>query len=240
MERQAVVESNPVVLRIRKALYRRIRYHWLTERAQHLVRRNNKLKMPAIELELKVEPGSVMIDCGANVGDVSSLFARAGATVYAFEPHPVCYSILSKRFRAMPMVHCFNKGVMDKRCTMLLRTPAPHGGWDAIEMTVSASFMPDAFAADEHALQKTEVECIDLDQFVRSLNDRVRLLKLDIEGSEVQVINRLMDTGAIELIDLMLVETHERHMPNLLEATNALRARIHNEGLKEKIRLDWY
>jgi hypothetical protein len=29
-------------------------------------------------------------------------------------------------------------------------------------------------------------------------------------------------------------------MPHLLEATNALRARIRAEGLEGKIRLDWY
>jgi FkbM family methyltransferase len=234
-----IVVTNAVMQRARKALYRRIRYHWLIERAQHLVRCNRTLKMAAINLELEVEPGSVMIDCGANVGDVTSLFARAGATVYAFEPNPMCYSILSKRFRAMLMVHCFNKGVMDRRCTLTLRTPAPHGQWDAIEMTVAASFMSGALA-DEHAIQEVEIECIDLDQFIRSLNQRVRLLKLDIEGSELKVLNHLMDTGAIELIDLVVVETHERQMPHLLQATNALRARIQNESLEEKIRLDWY
>jgi FkbM family methyltransferase len=226
--------------RARKAVYRRIRYHWLTERAQHSVRRKRMLKLTAINLELEIEPGSVMIDCGANVGDVTSMFARSGATVYAFEPNPMCYRILAKRFRAMPMVHCFNKGVMDRRCTLTLNTPAPHGHWDAIEATVGASFMPDAFTPDEHAILETEIECIDLDQFIRSLNRRVRLLKLDIEGSELKVLNHLMDTGAIELIDQVVVETHEQQIPHLLEATNALRARIRREGLEPKIRLDWY
>jgi FkbM family methyltransferase len=224
----------------RKAVYRRIRYHWLTERAQHLFRRKRKLKLAAINLELKVEPGSVMIDCGANVGDVTSLFARSGATVYAFEPNPLCYRILAKRFRATPMVHCFNKGVMDQKCTLTLRTPAPHGHWDAIEMTVGASFMPDATTPDEHVIQEEEIECIDLDQFIRSLNRRVSLLKLDIEGSELKVLNHLMDTGAIKLIDQVVVETHERQMPHLREATNTLRARIRSERLESKIRLDWY
>jgi len=49
-----------------------------------------------------------------------------------------------------------------------------------------------------------------------------------------------MDSGAMELIDLVVVETHERQMPHLLEATNTLRARIREERLEEKIRLDWY
>jgi len=234
------VSSNALMKRARKAVYRRIRYHWLTECTQHFVRRRPTLNLKAIKLELEVEPGSVMIDCGANVGDVTSLFARSGATVYAFEPNPICYSILAKRFRAMPTVHCFNNGVMDQRCVLRLSTPAPHGHWDALEMTVASSFTPSAFSEDNHAAQEVEVECIDLDEFIRSLNRRVRLLKLDIEGSELKVLNRLMDSRTMDLIDQVVVETHEQQMPHLLEATHALRARIRREGLEGKIRLDWY
>ena len=73
-----------------------------------------------------------------------------------------------------------------------------------------------------------------------SLNQRVRPLKLHIEGSEDGFLNHLMDSGAMELIDLVVVESHERQMPHLLEATNALRARTREEGLEGKIRLDRY
>ena len=140
----------------------------------------------------------------------------------------------------MPMVHCFNRGVMDRICKLTLSTPRAHGQWDAIDSTVAASFTPGALSPSKHLIQQVEVECIDLSSFIQSLNQRVRLLKLDIEGSEIEVLNHLMDSGAMELIDLVVVETHERQMPHLLEATNALRTRIREEGLEGKIRLDWY
>jgi hypothetical protein len=72
-----------VLQRARKSAYRLFRYHWITERVQHVVRRNRRLKLTAINLELEVEPGSVFIDCGANVGGITSMFARAGATVHS-------------------------------------------------------------------------------------------------------------------------------------------------------------
>src|SRR5262245_51819241 len=106
--------SNGTVQRIKKTWYRRVRYHWLMECAQHLIRRDPLLKLASINLELEVRPGDVMIDCGANVGDVTSLLARSGATIYAFEPNPLCFAILSNRFKAMSMVHCFNQGVMNR------------------------------------------------------------------------------------------------------------------------------
>ena len=90
------------------------------------------------------------------------------------------------------------------------------------------------------AISETVVECIDLDAFIRGLERRVRILKLDIEGSEIAVLNRLMDTGAIHLVDVVVVETHERLSPDLQISTDALRKRIAAEGLETKIRLDWY
>jgi FkbM family methyltransferase len=235
----SVMDLTNAVKQAKKRLRRQVRYHWLTERAQYLVRRNPILKLTQIGLNLEIRPGEVIIDCGANVGNVTSLFARAGANVYSFEPNPLCFAILSKRFSAMPTVRCFNSGVMNRCCTLKLRIRNPHSRWDAIDLSLASSFVPGTLISDAYTLKKVEVECLDLSEFIRSLGSRVRLLKIDIEGSELAVLNHLIDTGTIELIDLALVETHEQQMPWLLEATNALRERIRNGSLETKIRLDW-
>jgi FkbM family methyltransferase len=41
-----------------------------------------------------LRPGSVVLDVGANIGEVSILFRELGAYVYAFEPDPVEFSCL--------------------------------------------------------------------------------------------------------------------------------------------------
>jgi FkbM family methyltransferase len=230
--------------RTRKVIYRKIRYHWLTEWVQYQLRRTPTLRLSekrglAQDFEIDVNPGDIIIDCGANIGDVTSLFARAGATVYAFEPNPLCFSILCNRFRAIRGVRCSNHGVIDRHCTLTLSTPHAHERWDAIETTIVSSFIPGAMHTDKYTVQEAEIECIDLDKFIRSLGRRVRLLKLDVEGAEILIINRLIDTGTIELIDLVAAETHERHITGLMESTDALRRRIQNAGLGSKIRLDW-
>ena len=83
------------------------------------------------------------------------------------------------------------------------------------------------------------LQCIDLSEFIFSLNQRIRFLKLDIEGSEICVINGLIDTNAIDRVDFVLAETHERQMPILREDTDRMKQRILNSGLQAKIRLDW-
>ena len=84
-----------------------------------------RVKLAALDLELMVKSGDVIIDCGANIGSVTSLFARSGAIVYAFEPNPLSFTILSRRFRAMPTVHCFNQGVFDRQCRLHPRHSKP-------------------------------------------------------------------------------------------------------------------
>jgi hypothetical protein len=48
-----------------------------------------------------------------------------------------------------------------------------------------------------------------------------------------------MDTGSIDLIDQLVVETHEEQMTDLAAPTRELRDRINKMGLSDKIRLDW-
>ena len=105
---------------------------------------------------------------------------------------------------------------------------------------MAASFNVEALQSPDYAVKLEQINCIDIDAFVRQLGKRVRLMKVDIEGAEIEVLNRLMDTGAIDLIDHVIVETHEEQMPHLVVPTQALRARIASLGLTKKICLDWY
>ena len=225
---------------LRKNAIRRIRHLGVTERLRYQLRKSPTLILEAIGLTISVGPDDVLLDCGANVGDISSKFARTGATVYAFEPNPLCFGVITKRFALLPKVHCLHNGVMDRKCVLTLSTPEPHAGFDSLETTVAASFNAEALQSPDYAVKVEQINCIDIDAFVRQLGKRVRLMKVDIEGSEIEVLNRLMDTGAIDLIDHVVVETHEEQMPHLVAPTEALRARIASMGLTKKICLDWY
>jgi len=215
---------------LRKNTIRRIRHFGVTERLLCQLRKSPKLILEAIGLTISIDPADVLVDCGANVGDISSKFARTGATVYAFEPNSLCFGVITKRFALMPKVHCLHNGVMDRNCVLNLSTPEPHAGFDSLDTTVAASFNVEALQSPDYAVKMEQIKCIDIDAFVRQLGKRVRLMKVDIEGAEIEVLNRLMDTGAIELIDHVIVETHEEQMPHLGAATEALRARLRTLG----------
>src|SRR5437773_5485414 len=67
--------------------------------------------MPVIR---KLNKDSIVSDCGANVGNITKKFAATGATVHAFEPDPLAFGILKKRFQFFPNVILHNQGVWDK------------------------------------------------------------------------------------------------------------------------------
>ena len=119
----------------------------------------------------------------------------------------------------------------------LKEVPKPHGRYDSVETTVAATFV--APLASETGVLETKVNCIDLAEFIRGLPAPVKLLKMDIEGAEIAVLNHLIDTGIIDRVDLAVVETHERLSEDLSRGTEELRGRLNQMGLEKKIRLDW-
>ncbi|HEY7647078.1 MAG TPA: FkbM family methyltransferase [Hyphomicrobiales bacterium] len=187
------------------------------------------------QLVQKLTPGDIVIDCGANVGEVTNTFAQTQATVYVFEPDPYCFSILEKRFSDCSNVKLFNKAVgIENGAIKLYR--AENFTADPEFLSQSSSvYISKKNVCDLNAF---EVEQIDFIAFVQALPSRVAILKIDIEGAEVPVIEHLLDTNAIERIDYLFAETHEKQIPELAERTVALRKRIAVERYSN-IDLDW-
>lgn len=217
-----------------KAAKRAFRYHPLVERMQRDLRRSPGVRFDEIDLFVPVSDGGVVIDAGANVGAITSKLARTGATVHAFEPNRTCFNILKRRFRYLPNVHIHHAGLMDKDCTLTLSTPVPHKSYDAIDTTVAASFVAQSYDAD---VKTEEVPCVDVARFVRSVGGKVDLFKMDIEGAEIAVINRLLDQGLVPR--MAVVETHERFSPEIARQTDACKERVRSEGYADRFRFDW-
>jgi len=219
-----------------KAAYRAVRFNPIVERLQNSIRKQRGVYFDAIDQFVEASVGDVIIDGGANVGVITSKCARTGATVHAFEPNPVCYRILKRRFAAQPNVTIHNKGLMDRNCTLTLSTPVPHAQFDGIQTTVAASFVAEDFGVN---VTRDQIECVDIAEFINVLGKQVALLQLDIEGAEIAALNRLLDTGTIDRVKFAVVETHERFSEEQARQTDALRQRLAERGLSDRVRLDW-
>lgn len=217
------------------SLRHRLRYNGRVERLLSQLRRTSLVAFPEIGLTVTLGPSDVAIDCGAHVGDITSRLARTGAMVHAFEPNPGCFAILSERFSRMTNVILHNNGVMERAGEFELRVPVDD---DPTTAAVAGTFLADAHAF-EQSEERVTVKCVALPEFVAGLGRPVKLLKLDIEGLEVAILNALLDRELMPNIEMAVVETHDRFSEKLARETDALRERLAAEALTDKVRLDW-
>ena len=82
------------------------------------------------------------------------------------------------------------------------------------------------------------VETINFSEFIKSLNQTVKIIKMDIEGAEIDVINQLINDETYKLIGQLFVETHEKKIPELLIKTNLLKKRLKDLKINN-INLNW-
>jgi FkbM family methyltransferase len=180
--------------------------------------------------------GSLVIDCGANVGDISALFLGTGASVIAFEPDPVAVDILERRFAGQPRFTLHRQAVSDHdgRASFYFHRDRDEG--HARAFTVSSTLVSGKRNVDVgHAI---EVEVVDFSRFIAALGRRVDVLKLDVEGAEIGILKRMLAEGTHARIGLMLVETHETKIPGHRAEVEALRREIAARGI-QNIRLNW-
>ncbi len=184
----------------------------------------------------RLRPGDIAIDCGANVGKFTLPMARSGAEVYAFEPNPDAYAELVKATDAFPNVKALQAAATTEPGPVRLYLHR-YAEDDPVHFSTGSTLISGKrnVQADRYAT----VDGVPFADFIRGFGERrIRLLKMDIEGAEVDVLNQLLDAGLHERIDHAFVEVHDRQIPALAGATARLRARLHELGA-ENFRLDW-
>ncbi|HEX7718867.1 MAG TPA: FkbM family methyltransferase [Woeseiaceae bacterium] len=202
-------------------------------------RRDRKRRPEVTAFETSVaelKPGDIAIDCGANVGKFTVPMARTGADVYAFEPNPDAYARLVENTAEYPNVHAVQAAVttVPGPVKLFLHRYAED---DPVHFSSGSSLV--GSKRNVRTDRYTMVEGVQFTEFLKGLGDRrVRLLKMDIEGAEVDVLNQLLDEGLHEMIDQSFIEVHDRQIRALSEPTQKLRERLDRLQL-DRFRLDW-
>lgn len=181
-----------------------------------------------------INESSVCIDCGANTGEITNIFAQKGATVYAFEPNPLCFDELEKRFAHNPSVHIIKKAVLDSD-TKIKLYHSPLASADKL-FAQSSSIFESKDNVDTTSYD--EIDAIDLTRFIKELNTHITVLKLDVEGAEYHILEKLINEDLVDKIGTILVEPHEDSIPEIRDIAYRVRAKIIRKNLKH-IHLDW-
>jgi len=146
----------------------------------------------------------VIIDCGANIG-VSIIYFKwlyPNSTIYGFEPDKRTFELLERNIvkNELKDVHLINAAVSDKAGKIDFFIDSEHPG--ALAMSTRYGRMPK---------DRTTVQSISLSSFIKENHIQdIDFIKMDIEGSEKEVLKDLDKNKMFNKIKKLLVEYHHK------------------------------
>ncbi len=147
-----------------------------------------KNKQDAFEISLLkkvVVPGAVVVDIGANIGFYASILSSQtgqSGTVHCFEPDEKNFEKLQVHTRDLANVRINNKAI------------GPVSGKIRIYTSKELNVDHRTYRPDDYATEK-EIESVSLDDYLSQTgNHKVDLIKMDIQGFEMQAVQGMTRT----------------------------------------------
>ncbi|MGI9337625.1 MAG: FkbM family methyltransferase [Gammaproteobacteria bacterium] len=153
------------------------------------------------------ETASVIIDAGANIGMASAFFASRypNATVVALEPGADNFLMLNKNTAPYANAKTEHAALWCEETNLRLSDP----GRGEVGLVVGKSGGGEL------------VPAVTVDGIIKKYGiDRVSILKVDIEGSELEVFSNC--SAWLERVDMVIVETHDRFKPNCADTVSTV------------------
>jgi FkbM family methyltransferase len=178
--------------------------------------RDATVRNPGILTDVDIDDTSVVLDVGAFRGEwAEAIWARYQPTIHCFEPAPEACQRMDRKFDGNDkvVVHRFGLGGSDSTASLSLRGPG--------------SSIYDASA--DYA--SVEVPIRDVADVLDELGlEEIDLLKVNIEGGEYDLLDRLDERGWLPRIRIVLVQFHEWHPKAYRRRrTNRRALRAHHE-----------
>jgi len=152
----------------------------------------------------------VIVDLGANDRlFVPEQVIERAAHIHAVEPDPMVYSLLRRNVGSRKNVTLYNAAIGSHSGTV---------NFYRAEASVASSVYP-------NGTEPLKVPQIGILSFLQMVGSFVDLMKIDIEGAEVPVLETLLPSPLIARVGMILVETHEHCFPELAERTDQIRRR---------------
>ena len=171
-------------------------------------------------IEVPIRPNDIVIDIGANNGYFSCYVAQKGAIVLAIEPSASNLEVLQTNIS-------LNK--FDKQITVIPFAVAQNEGFTAlfkIERYAGALYTTNPIYARSNSgkeikfLNTERVRTKSINEILQLAgNNRIRMLKLDCEGAEWEILESL-DFQLANKIDCIVIEYH--HVYHLKELYNMI------------------
>lgn len=173
-----------------------------TRRHNKLVRRNDAIGDfyraggNRLLYDLPVSTGDRVIDAGGYEGEWSAkMMAYYGCEIDIFEPIFQFHSVCEKKFKANKLIHLHKAAI---------------GGSERIaKFSLHDNGTSEFLSNDSSGL--VDCKMVDVFDFVSNIRkEKIACLKLNIEGGEYEVLERLLETGAINRFRSLLIQFHRQ------------------------------
>ena len=158
----------------------------------------------ALQEHLRV--GDTCLDVGGHVGYLTLLMARLvgpAGRVVAFEPVPETFEALRENVR---LNHLENVGL---ECTAVGENEGMISLFCDAAQELSWTPSVSAYSVPGNQIKRISVPVLSLDRFLESSSLRPNLVKIDVEGAELEVL-RGARKMLLEVRPVVLVEIHDR------------------------------
>jgi FkbM family methyltransferase len=185
-------------------------------------------------LEQNAQPGSVVWDIGANIGVSCLIFAQNPniAHIYAYEPMPHTYTCAIRTLRANPSlsskVTLENLGIGNTRHDIQVNYTKKAKA--AIGITDIPPRLKMLYRIKPEDMEFITIHLADAADILNAIRARHPgapiLLKLDAEGAEYGIIDRLTEMNALQEITAAAIEWH------LSPGEDYITSRLHRAGFE--------
>ncbi|MEJ8843379.1 FkbM family methyltransferase [Lacibacter sp. H375] len=168
---------------------------------------------------------NVVLDIGMNAGLASLFFASKQnvAKVYSFEPFTSTIEEAKQNFRINPLIkdkiQIANYGVSNKNT--LLTVPLFEGG--SMEASTNQEFI-ELHQFQTKKEQSIEIELKDIKDILKEVIEKEQItdndmlvLKVDCEGEEYNIVDRLKECGYLNKVSAFLMEWHHKGPDSLVK-----------------------
>ena len=167
--------------------------------------------------------GMTCIDLGANLGVYTRKMASVTKQVIAFEPDPWTLAELQANVADLDNVKIENAAASTREETVYLYRHARFAEDRVWRSEASSIIASKGDVANEGAVKVRQIDFI---RYLEDLDEDIGILKIDIEGAEVDLLEALFDRPDLLVrINHIFAETHERLIPGHKPRVTALRAR---------------
>lgn len=137
---------------------------------------------------------SVVFDLGGYRGDFTQgIVEKYDCYVYVFEPVPEYADKICERFQDNPKVKVYNFGLEEKNSKEVLYM---HGDGSSVYQ-------------NKDAAEKVEIQYRCISEFLKENHiENINLMKVNIEGGEYSLMEHMMKTGEIHMIENLQIQFH--------------------------------